>query len=443
MKEKIEQRIAEYVKEAGGRAFYVGGYVRDGLLGTENKDIDIEVHRIEADVLMEILKKTGEPLMYGNSFGIYSLKGHHIDIAIPRKERPTGKGHRDFAVDIDPYIGYKEAAKRRDLTINSMLQDILTGEIIDPFNGLEDLRSGIIRHVNDDTFIEDPLRVLRVAQFASRFEFRVAEETKELCRKIDLSYLSRERVEEELKKALLKGKRPSVFFEVLKETGQLDCWFSELKQLIGLKQDPLYHPEGDVWTHTMEVIDRAVEYRSLTDTYAFMLLCLSHDLGKTVTTKEINGHIHSYEHETKGLPLVRTFIRRLSNRKDIMRYTLNMVSLHMKPNMLVHDRASRKSFNRMFYDAVAPLDLVYFAVCDSGSKKPLDILLKRYEEYREIMERPYVNGDDLIKNGLEPDNDFSAVLEYATKLRLAGIEKKDALKQTLAYAKNRRKDPKG
>ncbi|MBR2578169.1 MAG: hypothetical protein IKE38_04465 [Erysipelotrichaceae bacterium] len=443
MEQKIEYRIAEYVKEAGGRAFYVGGYVRDELLGVENKDIDIEVHGVDTDVLMDILKKTGEPLMYGNSFGIYSLKGHHIDIAVPRKERPTGKGHRDFTVDIDPYIGYKEAARRRDLTINSLMRDILTGEIIDPYGGLHDLEEGVIRYVNDDTFAEDPLRVLRVAQFASRFEFRVADETKELCRKIDLGHLSKERVEEELKKALLKGKRPSIFFEVLKETGQLDRWFTELKQLIGLKQDPLYHPEGDVWTHTMQVIDRAAEYRSLTDTYPFMLLCLVHDLGKIITTKEINGRIHSYGHETKGLPLVRNLIRRISNRKDIMRYTQNMVSLHMRPNMLVHDKASPKAFNRMFYEALAPLDLVYFAVCDSGTKKHLSLLLKKYEEFREVMERPYVNGDDLIENGLEPDSDFSPVLEYATKLRLAGIEKQDALKQTLAYAEKRRKNAKG
>jgi len=245
--EKIERKIAELVSEAGGRTFYVGGFVRDKILGIENKDVDIEVHGIKPEILLDILRSVGEPLSYGSSFGIYSLKGSHIDIAMPRMEHATGRGHRDFEVFVDPFIGLEAAALRRDFTMNAAFEDVLTGEIIDPFDGRRDLANGIIRHVNDQSFTEDPLRVLRAAQFASRFELQIAEETVVLCKNIDVSTLSRERVEEELKKALLNGKKPSVFFEVLREMDQLDIWFPELKSCIEVEQDPKFHPEGNVW----------------------------------------------------------------------------------------------------------------------------------------------------------------------------------------------------
>ena len=232
MSKKIAERIAEYVREAGGRTFYVGGFVRDRLLGIENKDVDI--HVIEPDALPDILKKVGEPLTYGKSFGVFALKGEDIDIAMPRRERATGTGHRDFDVDVDPFIGTREAASRRDFTVNSMMEDVLTGEIVDHFGGRRDLDEGVIRHIDPETFIEDPLRVLRGAQFAARFSFTIAPDTVELCRGIDLSTLSGERVEEELKKALLKAEKPSIFFESLRSMDQLDVWFPELKQTIGL-----------------------------------------------------------------------------------------------------------------------------------------------------------------------------------------------------------------
>ena len=207
----IEKQIAQLVKEKGGRTFYVGGYVRDKLLNIENKDVDIEIHSINEEQLIDILKQVGEPISYGKSFGIFSLKGYDIDIALPRSEKAIGKGHKDFKIDLDPFIGYKQAARRRDITINALMQDVLTNEILDYYNGLSDLKNKIIRQVDSSTFIEDPLRVLRVAQFASRFEFEVAQETIELCKTIDLTYLTKERVEEELRKCLLKGKKPSIF----------------------------------------------------------------------------------------------------------------------------------------------------------------------------------------------------------------------------------------
>ena len=448
MSRETAERIAEYVREAGGRTFYVGGFVRDRLLGIENKDVDIEVHGLQPDALYEILERAGHPLSYGKSFGVFALKGEDIDIAMPRRERAVGSGHRDFEVDVDPFIGTREAARRRDFTVNSMMEDVLTGEIIDHFGGRRDLDEGVIRHIDPGTFIEDPLRVLRGAQFAARFGFAVAPDTIELCRGIDLSALSRERVEEELKKALLKAGRPSIFFEVLRDMDQLDIWFPELKQTIGLEQDPVFHPEGDVWTHTMEVIDRAAAFRDrVSEPYRFMLLALTHDLGKIVTTEEKNGRIHAYEHETKGMPLVEAFTDRLTNEKEIKEYVSNMVPLHMRPNVAAYSKPVLKSTNRLFDAAIAPADLIWFAEADkpvfsgtdafSGDR---EFLLERLRAYEETMAKPYVTGRDLIEAGLEPGEDFGEILAYAHKLRLAGIEKESALKQALTYARKMRKN---
>ena len=235
---EIEKQIAKLVQQKGGRTFYVGGYVRDKLLNIENKDVDIEVHGITPNDLYDILKQIGTPLSYGNSFGVYSLKGHDIDIALPRSEKCIGNKHTDFKIDVDPFIGYKKACKRRDITINALMQDVLTDEILDYYHGLDDLKNKVIRYVDKDTFVEDPLRVLRVAQFASRLEFVVDKETIELCKSIDLAYLSKERVEEELRKALLKANKPSIFFDVLKDIFRyLNCFKSiySARSIIGVR----------------------------------------------------------------------------------------------------------------------------------------------------------------------------------------------------------------
>ena len=447
--EQIEKTIARKVHEKGGRVFYVGGCVRDALLGIENKDIDIEVHGISSSELLTILKELGEPLSYGNSFGIYSLKGYDIDIAMPRLEHATGSGHKDFEIFVDPFIGVKKAAKRRDFTVNAMMQDVLTGEIIDCYDGRYDLSRKLLRHVDSDSFTEDPLRVLRAAQFASRYEFEIDPETKRLCEKTDISALSKERVEEELKKALLKAAKPSIFFETLRGMKKLSFWFPELEKLIGIAQDPKFHPEGDVWVHTMEVVDRAAVHRPETsDPYSFMLLALTHDFGKITTTEEIDGHIHAYEHETKGLPIVEEFLDRIVSEKSVKEYVLNMVALHMKPNVLAFNKSSLKKTNKLFDEAAAPKDLIYFAMCDRPVKSgdvPFEgddaFLFDRFKKYEDIMAKPHVMGRDLLAAGLQAGEYFNDLLAYAHKLHLAGINKDNALKQTLAYAKkNKQKD---
>ena len=447
------EKIAQLAAQAGGRAYFVGGFVRDRLMGKDQKDIDIEVHGLQPDVLRALLSKIGAVLQYGSSFGVFGLAGCEMDIAMPRKERATGHGHRDFDVSVDPFIGTKEAARRRDFTINAMMQDVLTGEVVDHFGGQADLAAGIIRHVDDASFAEDPLRVLRCAQFAARFQvetaengmhcFSVAPKTTELCSRMDLSALSRERVEGELKKALLQADKPSVFFEVLRSMDQLGIWFPELKALIGLPQDAVYHPEGDVWTHTMQVTDRAAAFRSeVSEPYRFMLLALLHDLGKISTTEEKNGRIHAYGHEPVGLPLIESFLRRITGEEAVIRYVLGMVPIHMKPNMKAFSKSSVKSTNHMFDEAPAPKDLIYMAMADKpvmSGATPFEgdsgFLFERLKVYEETMAKPYVTGKDLIEAGLKPGERFGELLDYAHKLRLAGIDKETALKQVLNYKK--------
>ena len=440
-------KLASEVKNHGGTAYYVGGYVRDRLLHLENKDIDIEIHGVEVSVLKQILDSLGERVSMGESFGIFALKGYGLDIALPRKEKAVGKGHRDFETYTDPMIGTSEAAKRRDFTINAMMMDVLTGEIVDHFGGREDLERRILRHVSTETFPEDALRVLRGAQFAARFHCTVAPETVSLCKAMPLSHLSRERVWEELRKALCKADRPSVFFLTLREMEQLDTWFPEVRNLIGVEQNPVYHAEGDVFSHTMMVLDEAAKYREqASDPFGFMLTALCHDFGKAVCTEMIKGKLCSYNHEIKGLPLAEAFLRRLTNETKRIAYVLNLTEFHMRPNALASQGSSEKSTNKLFDSVFCPRDVVYFAKADhfgritsAETEFHEDFLWERLSIYEALMKKPYVMGRDLTEAGLKPDPFFSELLAYAHKLRLAGVEKEAALRQTLAYARKKGK----
>lgn len=440
---QMAKRIATLVSEAGGRTFYVGGYVRDKILGKENKDIDIEIHGITPKTLEEILDRVGERLEMGASFGVFGLRGYDLDIAMPRKEEATGRGHKDFEVFVDPFLGTKKAAMRRDFTMNAMMEDVLTGELVDHFGGVDDIKKGVIRHVNTKTFVEDPLRVLRAAQFAARFQFAVSKETVELSKTMDLNYLACERIYAELEKALLKAKKPSIFFEEMRKMNQLTVWFREVEQLIGVRQSPEHHPEGDVWNHTMMVIDEAAKLKDgASNPVGFMFAAICHDFGKIVTTEEIDGKIHAFGHEIEGLSLVEKFLKRITNEVKLRKYVLNMVKLHMRPNMMAAQKSKIKSTNKMFDLSLDPEGLVLFSIADhmgrtgkTRDEKTETFLKERLVIFNETMEKPYVMGSDLVKAGLKPGPKFHEILEYAHKLRLARVNKSDALHQTLAYAR--------
>ena len=441
--EKIILEIAQKVKTLGGRAYYVGGGVRDKLMKTEGLDKDIEIYGIGVEQLKDILLSCTDNIIENQSFGVFHLPDYTIDVALPRTEALCGRTHRDFEVNIFPYLDTVTATVRRDFTINAMMEDVLTGELIDHYGGLEDLKNGVIRHIDDIRFVEDPLRVLRAAQFSARFQFRVNEETIALCKEMSFEALTRERVFGELKKALLKSEKPSMFFELLRETEHLEEFFVELKDLIGVQQNAKHHAEGDVWVHTMMVLDECAKRRNnVQNPLGFMLSAVCHDMGKAKCTEIVNGEIHSYNHEIEGLPIAENFIGRLTDDKKLKKYVLNMVEFHMKPNTLAAMGSAVKKTNKMFDQAVEPLDLIHLAVADSlGKIAPREyyetepFLMERLALFEEQMKKPYVKGEDLIAAGFEPGERFAKMLEYAHKLRLAGFEKESALRQTISFGR--------
>ena len=440
---EMAREIALRVREAGGSVYYVGGYVRDLLLGRDNKDIDMEVHGVTPEALTGILRSLGKMTAYGESFGIFGLRHYGLDIAMPRSEKAVGGGHRDFLCTLDPFIGTRNAALRRDFTVNALMQDVLSGEIVDHFGGIQDLNRKILRHIDETRFAEDPLRVLRGAQFASRFGFSVSPDTVEVCRKMDLRTLSPERVFGELEKALLKADRPSVFFQELRRMNQLSFWFPEVEALIGIPQSKRFHPEGDVWNHTMLVLDQAAKLRdSAENPLGLMLSALCHDLGKVSTTRvEDDGRLHSFGHDQAGVPIAEQFLSRITHEKRLKQYVKNMVSLHMQPNIMVTQKAGKKAFNRVFDSSICPADLLLLCRADVfgswGTEEnypPIEASLREHlSEFEKIMSQPAVTGADLIAAGFRPGTSFHEALEYAHKLQLAGVSKKEALPQTLAF----------
>ena len=443
---EIARLLAEDVASEGGRAFFVGGYVRDQLMGRETKDIDVEVYGIAPERLRALLAKRGRVYEKGAFFGVLSLEHTHLDIAMPRRESRTGAKHTDFDVSVDPFLSTKEASRRRDLTVNAMLMDICTGQIVDHWGGREDLKSGVLRHVDASTFPEDALRVFRVAQFAARFEMRVAQETIELCRGMDVRDLTRERVYEETCKALLQAKQPSVFFAVLEAVGHLEEFFPEVAATRGVPQNPQYHPEGDVYRHTMLVLDQAalLRHRAVEPLF-FMFAALCHDLGKIDSTRiEEDGRITSHMHPVSGRPIAARQLRRLSDNARLLRYVDDMVLNHMRPNAMAMCQSKKKKTRLLFDACVCPEDLILLSRADASGKlgEPYDerlerFLLERLRDWREVIAQPMVTGRDLIEAGLTPDERFSAMLQRARALRFAGLSKERALAQVLAENRTR------
>ena len=252
--------VAEVVKQAGGRALLVGGCVRDELLGLEPKDFDIECFGISGPDLQAALAKRFELDLVGISFGVIKLKHLDIDVAMPRRETKLGLGHRAFGMEYDPTLTIEEASARRDFTVNAIYKDPLTDEILDPWNGRADLRNRILRHVSPH-FVEDPLRVLRGMQFVARFDLTPAQETIEVCRGMAPEGLAPERLFGEWKKLLTQGVKISKGLNLLKDVGWVK-YYPELERLIGCKQDPEWHPEGDVWNHTCCCLDAFAKERN-------------------------------------------------------------------------------------------------------------------------------------------------------------------------------------
>jgi tRNA nucleotidyltransferase (CCA-adding enzyme) len=331
------QDLAKAIREQGGRALLVGGCVRDELMGEQPKDWDVEVYGIEPARLRNVLDHFGDVNVVGEAFTVYKL-GQYLDVSIPRRERKSGRGHRAFVIEGDPAMTIQEATRRRDFTINAILQDPLTGEIIDPVHGQDDLAAGRLRAVSPETFVEDSLRVLRAAQFAARFEFDIESETVALCRLIALGDLPAERIWGELEKLLLRARHPSIGFKWLRELGVLEQLFPELQSLIDVPQEPEWHPEGDVWIHTLLTADRAHELIGDLDyprQVTVMLAAACHDFGKPATTAFVDGRIRSREHEEGGVQPTIDFLDRLNLYTlagyDVRAQVIALVRNHLKP----------------------------------------------------------------------------------------------------------------
>jgi len=426
--------IARAVRAAGGRALLVGGRVRDELLGLPSKDLDLEVFGLPADVLRALLARFGRVEAVGEQFAVYKLGP--IDVSLPRRESKTGRGHKGFTIEGDPHLSFEEAARRRDFTINAISRDPLTSEIVDPFGGRHDLERRILRAVDARTFADDSLRVLRALQFAARFELTVSDDTKALCRSLPLDDLPSERVWGEVEKLLLVARRPSIGFALALELGVIDRLWPELQALVGCPQEPEWHPEGDVWVHTLMVIDQArsrLEELTRGPAAAMMLGAVCHDLGKPATTAVIDGRIRSPGHEEAGVAPATSLLDRLNVHSldgyDVRRAVLGLVAHHLKPTAF-HKSATPVSdgaFRRLAQKVDLEL-LARFARADCHGRtgmfdcSAMDWFVDRARALgvEHQPPAPLVLGRHLIPMGVEPGPRMGALLKQIYERQLDG-----------------------
>jgi len=441
MKQDILREICSEIASHGGRALLVGGCVRDQLLGIPCQDIDCEVHGVAPDVLRALLARFGEIDASGEAFGIFTLKAAGIDFALPRLETRTGSAHTDFTVTPLPDLPPEKAAARRDFTVNAIMRDALTGELIDPYGGADDLRNGVLRAVPGGQFHEDPLRVLRGAQFAARFHLTPDAGTLALMRAMPLDLISAPRVFAEMKKALLTADQPDVFFSVLRDAGALRGWFGELHALIGVPQNPKYHPEGDAFIHTMLVLREAAALREQAgDPLLFMLAALTHDLGKAVTTKKNDkGDWASIGHERAGLPLIEQMLGRLGAPKQAAAYCADLCRLHMRVHTCYYQDARVSRTHLLFDECAHPRDLALLCIADArGTGKPRELaereeafIMERLRLYEEAASAPMPTGDMFIEAGAAPGPHMRVLLAEGRKKTLLGMSAEQAVKSTL------------
>jgi tRNA nucleotidyltransferase (CCA-adding enzyme) len=419
--------VAETVARHGGRALVVGGWVRDRLLGIEAKELDIEVFGVSFEDLEHLLSTLGEVIHVGKAFGVFRVKGLDVDFSLPRRDSKVRAGHTGFDVEYDPAMSFAEAARRRDLTMNAIGLDPLSLEYLDPHGGRRDLREKRLRATDPVHFPEDPLRGLRVAGFAARFEMAPDEELRKLCSELDLSELSSERVLGELEKLLLRSEKPSIGFELLRET-RLLRFFPEVEAIVGVPQEPDWHPEGDVWVHTMMVLDEAAKLRSgdPQDDLALMFGALAHDFGKPATTRTIGGRITSYEHDVKGAVIAEAFLQKLRAPRELERKVEALVRHHLAPALFHKNGATPKAYRRLARDlALSGVHsdlLLRVATADHLGRTTDDAFARRFpsgDHFRKMMEsleltleapKDVVLGRHLIARGLRPGPEFGRLL---------------------------------
>lgn len=408
-----QYRFIQKIREAGGEIYAVGGSVRDLILEKPLKDLDLLVRLIKMDELIRLLKSCGETNLVGKSFGVIKFfadenKNLEIDIALPRRETSTGVGHKDFAVEFDETLGIADDLKRRDFTMNAIAQNILTGEIIDPSNGRRDIQDKIIKTVFTDSFREDPLRLLRAIQFASRFDFKIEEKTLAEIKKHAplIDTVAKERIILEVKKLFL-AEKPSKGFDLMRDTGLLSHVFPDVAQMIGVTQ-PKKNNE-DVYSHTMKVLDAA---RSATELekqgdLEIMFSALFHDAGKPKTRRlsEETDRVTFFNHQHVSTGIAWRWL------KDYKATTIGINPKHIC-HLVKHHMFETKPFEgnekalRRFISKVGKeniFDLLDLRLADKkGGKFPNKVfkMLQLRERIREeINKKPPFSAKDLALTG--------------------------------------------
>jgi tRNA nucleotidyltransferase (CCA-adding enzyme) len=434
------RRVAERVKRDGGRALLVGGAVRDKVMGLDPKDFDLEIYGVQPDDLERLLGEFGRVDAVGKSFGVLKLTvdGRTMDISTPRRESKEGRGHRGFIATPDPSMTVEDALRRRDFTMNAMAEDPLTGEFFDPFRGKDDIAVGVIRAVDARTFPDDPLRVLRAAQFSSRLDFFVEPLTAMYCQGIvesgEVATLPRERVGEEWRKLLL-GKNPSRGMIVLKNAGALRVLHPELDRLDIVPQDPKWHEEGSVWLHTLLAVKAArplAEALPEESRFVVMLATLLHDVGKlTTTARKDDGGISSIGHEDVGAEMaLRVMTEQMLVDADTAKKVVRIVAEHLVPKFFYKDKVNDAAVRRLArrLEPASIEDLCAVARADSLGRipakglEPEDWLEARARDMKVERQgpQPILMGRHLIERGWTPGKEMGDALRRVFEMQLDG-----------------------
>ncbi len=358
--QNIEQ-IAKIIENNGGRLYLVGGALRDKLMGLKEMDKDYCITGLSKQKFQSLFPNAK---IQGKDFPVFILNNQ--EFALARKEKKLGVGHKDFEFLANETITIEEELARRDVTINSIAEDVLTKQVIDPFEGRKDIKNKILRQTTN-AFKEDPLRAYRIARFAAVLGFTVEENTITSMYELkdELLALSKERVFTEFKKALVSNS-PSVFFDVLRRADILGVHFLEIAQLIGKEQPLKYHPEGDSYNHTMIVVDNSTK---LTNNLEIRFSCLVHDLGKGTTPNEILPH--HYGHEERGIEQVTALARRIGIPKSWEKCGRTAAKWHMKAGIFNKMTAKKKvEFIENVDKTILGLEgIKIVAVCDKARGK--------------------------------------------------------------------------
>lgn len=426
-------QIVAHLAQSNACAFLVGGAARDLLMGHEPKDIDIEVHGIDLDELEKVLRNYGPVSLVGKSFGVLRLHSIDVDWSIPR----TDSAGRKPQVELDAHMSIQDAFRRRDLTINALGIDLSTYELIDPFNGLNDIKHKRLRTPDAHLFVQDPLRFYRVMQFVGRFEFTPDKELNHVCSTMDLHDVSQERIETEFEKLFLKSRQPSLGIEWLRTVDRQKEILPELHALIGVAQDPQLHPEGDAYVHTLMALDIAAqiacadEYEKLT----LMWATLCHDLGKLTTSELVDGHIRSLGHAQASVEPTQKLMSRITHKKESIDAVCKLIAHHMDPVQFVVNNAQPAAYKRLARKLAPQTNLITLTKLAQADQLGNRHHIEQFEaqaralEILQEAEKPILQGRDLL-DVVAPGPELGKLLEIAYEIQISqGIKDPAELKR--------------